>query len=123
MTALDQVSWHFIPQSAPHFGGLWEAGIRSVKHHLRRVLGSHMLTFEELSTLLSKIEACLNSRPIAPLTDTIDVYELLTPGHFLIGTALTVTPEPSFLDLNENRLTRWQLVCRSAFGNFGTTIM
>ncbi|XP_076301464.1 uncharacterized protein LOC143219346 [Lasioglossum baleicum] len=109
-TAIDGVSWHFIPPSAPHFGGLWEAGVKSVKHHLRRVLGDRTLTFEEFTTLLCKIEACLNSRPIAPLRDTIDDYEPLTPGHFLIGSALTTAPQPSFLDIAENRLSRWQLV-------------
>ncbi|XP_011884105.1 PREDICTED: uncharacterized protein LOC105571249 [Vollenhovia emeryi] len=109
-TASDSVEWKFILPSAPHFGGLWEAGVRSVKNHLRRVLGNHTLTFEEFSTLLCRIEACLNSRPIAPLSDTLDDYECLTPGHFLIGSALTVNPEPSLLKLNENRLSRWQLV-------------
>lgn len=69
-TASDNITWNFIPSSAPHFGGLWEAGVRSVKFHLRRVLGNHMLTFEEFSTLLCRIEACLNSRPISPLSDT-----------------------------------------------------
>jgi len=109
-TAADNVCWHFIPPAAPHFGGLWEAGVRSVKHHLRRMVGAHKLTFEEMSTLLCGIEACLNSRPLAPLSDALDDYEPLTPGHFLIGGALTARPEPSPLDLNENRLTRWQLV-------------
>ncbi|XP_039306398.1 uncharacterized protein LOC113005704 [Solenopsis invicta] len=104
--ATDNTSWHFIPPSAPHFGGLWEAGVRSVKHHLRRVIGAHTLTYEEMSTLLCGIEACLNSRPLAPLDD----YEPLTPGHFLIGGALTARPEPSTLNLKESRLTRWQLV-------------
>lgn len=85
VTAADKVEWKFIPPSAPHFGGLWEAGVRSVKFHLRRVLGNHLLTFEEFSTLLCRIEACLNSRPIAPQSDTLD--ECLTPGHFLIGSA------------------------------------
>ncbi|XP_011167678.1 uncharacterized protein LOC105201381 [Solenopsis invicta] len=63
-TASDRMSWHFMPPHAPHFGGLWEAGVRSVKHHLRRILGSHTLTFKELATLLCRIEAYLNSRPL-----------------------------------------------------------
>lgn len=109
-TKADNVSWHFIPPSAPHFGGLWEAGVRSVKHHLRRVVMSNTLTFEELTTLLCDVEACLNSRPLAPLTDDQDDYDPLTPGHFLIGSAITAHPEPSILDVRENRLTRWQMV-------------
>jgi len=109
-TATDHVSWHFIPPSTPHFGGLWEAGVKSVKHHLRRVIGPHTLTFEEMSTVLCTIEACLNSRPLAPLTDTVDDYDPLTPGHFLIGAAITTPPEPSVFNVNENRLSRWQLV-------------
>ncbi|XP_011341002.2 uncharacterized protein LOC105281452 [Ooceraea biroi] len=108
-TASDKVSWHFVPPSAPHFGGLWEAEIKSVKHHLRRVLGSHTLTYEEFTTLLYKVEACLNSRPIAPLNDSIDDFEFLTPGHFLVGSAITTHPEPSLINLRENRLTRWQV--------------
>lgn len=70
----------------------------------------HTLTFEELSTLLCKIEACLNSRPIAPLSHTLTDYESLTSGHFLVGDALTGLPEPSLLDVRESRLTRWQRV-------------
>lgn len=84
--------------------------MRSVKHHLRRVLKDHKLIFEEFTTLLCRIEACLNSRPLAPLTDSLDDYEILTPGHFLIGSSLTVNPEPSLLKFNENRLSRWQRV-------------
>ncbi|XP_071629486.1 uncharacterized protein [Temnothorax longispinosus] len=108
-TALDGISWHFIPPYAPHFGGLWEADVKSVKHHLRRVLGAHTLTFEEFTTLLYRIEACLNSRPIGPLKDTLDDYEPLTPGHFLIGSAIALNPEPSVLSVDKNRLSRWQL--------------
>lgn len=86
--ASEKVSWHFIPPSAPHFGGLWKARVRSVKHHLRWAVGAHTMTFEEFTTLLYNIEACLNSRPLAPLTDAVNDYEPLTPSHFLIGSAL-----------------------------------
>ncbi|GFV74016.1 DNA double-strand break repair Rad50 ATPase [Trichonephila clavipes] len=55
------IDWHFIPPSSPHFGGIWESGIRSVKFHLKRVLGETILTFEELTTLLTQIEGLLNS--------------------------------------------------------------
>ena len=58
--------WKFIP---PHFRGLWEAAVKSMKYHLRRTLGSHVATYEELSTLLAEIEACLNSRPLCALSD------------------------------------------------------
>ncbi|XP_011883920.1 PREDICTED: uncharacterized protein LOC105571060 [Vollenhovia emeryi] len=109
-TATDHVKWHFIPPAAPHFGGLWEAGVKSVKYHLRRVLQDHTLTYEEFLTLLCRIEACLNSRPIAPLRDDSETLEVLTPGHFLIGSNLTLSPEPSLLQLNENRISRWQRV-------------
>ncbi|GFV39575.1 integrase catalytic domain-containing protein, partial [Trichonephila clavipes] len=40
------IDWHFIPPSSPHFGGIWESGIRSVKFHLKRVLGETILTLE-----------------------------------------------------------------------------
>ena len=57
-----KVQWKFNPPASPHFGGLWEATVRSTKYHLNRVIGETTLTYEELSILLYSIEACLNSR-------------------------------------------------------------
>ena len=59
--------WSFNPPSAPHFGGLWEAGVKSMKTHLRRVVGDQILSLEEFVTLLAQVEAVLNSRPLCPL--------------------------------------------------------
>ncbi|XP_018301859.1 uncharacterized protein [Mycetomoellerius zeteki] len=108
--ATDGVTWKFNPPSAPHFGGKWEAGVKSVKFHLRRVIGETLLTYEEMTTLLAQIEAILNSRPLTALSDDPSDISALTPGHFLVGSALIAVPEPSLQDLPENRLTRWQLL-------------
>ncbi|XP_029053753.1 uncharacterized protein LOC114881213 [Osmia bicornis bicornis] len=108
--ANDGTEWKFNPPSAPHFGGKWEAAVKSVKFHLRHVIGNTALTFEEFSTLLSQIEAVLNSRPLCPLTDDPSDIGALTPGHFLTGAALTTVPEPDLSDVPTSRLSRWQLL-------------
>lgn len=92
--AVQGIQWHFNPPHSPNFGGIWEANVKSVKYHLKRVLDSSHLTFEELNTVLVRIESCLNSRPICPLTNDSDDLDFLTPGHFLIGDSLLSLPEP-----------------------------
>lgn len=85
--------WHFITPAAPFQGGLWEAAVKSMKHHLRRIMGVQKYTYEMLATLLAEIEACLNSRPICAMSDDKDDERALTPAHFLIGEEL-VLPIP-----------------------------
>lgn len=108
VAATEGIRWHFNPPSAPHFGGLWEAAVKSMKHHLRRVIGNSTLTFEEMSTLLAQVEACLNSRPLQALSDDPDDISALTPGHLLIGAPLLAVPEPPLTDKAESSLSRWQ---------------
>ncbi|GFW64971.1 integrase catalytic domain-containing protein [Trichonephila clavipes] len=83
------IDWHFIPPTSPHFGGIWESGIRSVKFHLKRVSGKIILTFEELTTLLTQIEGLLNFKPLSYVNGSdIKCISTLTPSHFLTGDVL-----------------------------------
>ncbi|CAK1589898.1 unnamed protein product [Parnassius mnemosyne] len=106
--ALDGTQWHFIPPYSPNFGGLWEAGVKSMKGHLKRVLTKN-LTYEEMSTLLCQIEACLNSRPLTPINESeVDNISPLTPGHFLIGEAPISVPAPDLCDAKISLQARWR---------------
>lgn len=73
----------FIPLRSPHFGGLYEAAVKSAKTLLSKNFSHPHLTSEELQMLVIEVEATLNSRPIAPLTDDPNDGEALTPGHLL----------------------------------------
>lgn len=107
--ASNNTNWHFIPPHAPNFGGLWEAGIKSAKYHLKRVIGDNTLTFEELSTVLAQIEACLNSRPMTQICNNAEDPFPLTPGHFLVGEPLLIAPDNNYKDCGIGHLRRWQL--------------
>ncbi|XP_029679981.1 uncharacterized protein LOC115245695 [Formica exsecta] len=105
VTNASGVRWHFNPPAAPHFGGLWEAAVKSTKHHLTRVIGEATLTYKEFSTFLTQVEACLNSRPLHAVSDDPDDFTPLTPGHFLIGAPLLAVPEPSRTNQKESNVT------------------
>lgn len=109
MLSKDGTRWHFNPPQAPNFGGLWEAGVRSVKSHLKRVIGESTLTFEEMSTLLAQIEACLNSRPLTGISDDPNDTLPLTPGHFLVGEPLINIVDDNFKAVDASGHQRWQL--------------
>ena len=90
----NHIEWKNIPQRAPHFGGLWEAAVKSAKHHIKRIIGEQKLTYEEFSTIAAQIEACLNSRPLLQQhSHSPDGIQPPTPGHALIGKPLVAYPE------------------------------
>ncbi|XP_043063589.1 uncharacterized protein LOC122319855 [Drosophila ficusphila] len=76
----DGIDWKFIPPRAPHFGGLWEAAVKSAKFHFYRVV------------------------------ESAESLEVLTPAHFLKGSSYTKFPEPDVTHLLQGRLSRWQIV-------------
>lgn len=107
-----EIKWSFNPSSAPHFGGLWETRVKSMKTHPRRVIGEQILTIEEFSTVLSQIEAVLNSRPLCPVNSDPNDLAVLSPGHFLTLEQLVSIPSADVTSLPVGRLDRWQLLQR-----------
>ena len=83
--------------------------MKNFKFHFKRVVSDTKLTFGEATTVLTQIEACLNSRPLAPMPFDEDGTEAITPGHFLIGCALTSLPDPAMTYRSMSLLKRWHL--------------
>ena len=103
-----QVTWHTIPQRAPHFGGLWEAAVKAAKYHLKRIVAGYKFTFEELYTVCCKVESYLNSRPLGPITShDLDGNSALTPAHFLLGRSARAYPRKPVTS-NPTILQRWE---------------
>ena len=79
------IEWKINPPSAPHFGGVFEAMIKSAKKSMRAILGNADVTDEELQTAICGAERLLNSRPITFVSADPEDVSPLTPSHFLTG--------------------------------------
>ena len=85
-----------------------------MKTLLQKLTKSHTLTFVEMSTVLTEVEAILNSRPLTSINSTdVDAPLALTPGHFLIGRSLKSLPgKESDPTTKMSTLARWNLTRR-----------
>ncbi len=107
------IEWKMIPPRAPHFGGLWEAAVKSMKIHLRKTTKVQRLRWDELYTILTAAEAMMNSRPLAPIhKDEAEESTYLTAGHFLVGRPLLALPARTPSTSPTTHLRRWNLVNR-----------
>ena len=55
------VKWNFNVEKAPWWGGIFERMVRSTKRCLKKSIGRAKLTYDELITSLTEIEAVINS--------------------------------------------------------------
>ncbi|XP_070067081.1 uncharacterized protein [Drosophila virilis] len=101
------IDWKLIPPRSKHFGGLWEAAVKTEKYRFYLDL---LLNFEDFRTLVCHIASIINSRPLFPLSRNPADLDVLTPAHFLIGGPSTSFVEPDVTHLRFNQLDGWQRV-------------
>ena len=114
----NRVTWTHSPARAPHFGGLWESAVKSMKRHLKKIMGSLLFSYEELNMIVCQVEACLNARPLIPMTShNLDGLATLTPSHFLLFNSPRAYPEDPRLPEEPRLLRRWNQ-CQSVVHHF-----
>ncbi len=104
--ASNRITWTFIIEKAPWWGGFWEHLIKTLKWCFKKCIGRSTLTLEELSTVLIEIEAILNARPITYVYDDDESLSYpLTPCQLVNGRRITpMLNNEHFKIVNTNRI-------------------
>ena len=114
------MEWKFNLEKAPWWGGIFERMIKSAKRCLRKAIGRSCLTYDELLTLVTEVEAVLNSRPLTYISSE-DTEEPLTPSHLLVGYRILSLPDPLVpddADYSSETLTHRRRHLLKTLGNF-----
>ncbi|KHJ87032.1 hypothetical protein OESDEN_13201, partial [Oesophagostomum dentatum] len=92
-----EIEWHHITPYAPWQGGFYERLIKSVKQSLYKSLrGQPLKSLDRLATILTEIEACLNSRPLTYQESDRDNFCAIRPIDFIQHQlTLTLPYDPS----------------------------
>ncbi|XP_071044610.1 uncharacterized protein [Parasteatoda tepidariorum] len=119
-----RIKWKFIMERAAWWGGFYERLVKSVKECLRKTLSKSLLTFEELTTILTDIESVLNQRPLSFVYSDFNEPEPLTPAHFLLPQKKIDLPlyytETLFEHSNRSPLIKRKLFQMRLLQNFWT---
>ena len=93
------ITWQFIVERAPWWGGFWERLVRSVKIVLKKIIGRSTLDYDELSTVLIEI-GVINTRPITYVYDDEEsVSYALSPSQLIYGRRLGSSPNSQHYEI------------------------
>ena len=81
--ALHKIKWHFNPPTAPHFGCVRDALVKSAKCAIYGILNNAAVTDEEWATAFIGAEALLNPQPLTYQFSDVRDQLPLTPNPFL----------------------------------------
>lgn len=91
--ANEGVTWKFITERASHRGSQWERVCSQLKEPLRKVLGKSLLSYTEMTTVLTDIEEMINSRPLTYIGDDVTEGTVLTPALLAIARGKQLAPD------------------------------
>ena len=104
------IEWSFNPPHAPHFGGVWERMVRTIRRVMCAVLNPALAVSEEvLTTVMCEAECMVNSRPLTKVSDDVEDLNPLTPNHFLMHGENFAWPWAA-ADSSEHTRRRWRQV-------------
>ncbi|XP_065891743.1 uncharacterized protein [Dysidea avara] len=97
----NRITWSFIVEKAPWWGGFWKRMVQGVKRCLRKTVGRTGLTYDQLQTLLIEVEAFINARFLTYVQDDVDgISYTLSPSHLIYGRQIAEKPNDSHFDIS-----------------------
>ncbi|KAK0139826.1 hypothetical protein N1851_023268 [Merluccius polli] len=102
-----QIDFKFNPPNAPHFGGVWEREVRSIKSGLQVAVGSQSVSEDVLYTALVEVEGILNSKPLGYVSADVADLDPITPNILLMGWWDAALPQVVYTPAGMGR-RRWR---------------
>ncbi|KAK7944873.1 hypothetical protein WMY93_000601 [Mugilogobius chulae] len=106
--AKQQITFRFNPPAAPHFGGVWEREIRSIKTALYTTIASQSVKEEVLQIVLVEIESILNAKPLGYVSSDISDVDPVTPNYLLMGRPDSSLPQVVYPDSEMRGRRSWR---------------
>ena len=77
------ITWKYTTAMAPWRGCFYEHLVALVKQELRKGIGHKLLSWDKLITMITEVQAIINTRPLTYVYGDFLSGFTLTPAHFL----------------------------------------